>query len=50
MAPALSTEPRKAAEQLSAFAAAGAERAILALTGPDWERDYEFAGKVRAAL
>lgn len=48
--PTLDTDPRRAAAQLSAYATAGAERAILAPTGPDWQRDYEFAGRVRAAL
>jgi hypothetical protein len=48
--PALDTDPRKAAAQLSAYAAAGAERVILAPTGAGWQRDYEFAGRLRAAL
>jgi alkanesulfonate monooxygenase SsuD/methylene tetrahydromethanopterin reductase-like flavin-dependent oxidoreductase (luciferase family) len=48
--PALGTDPGQAASRLSAYAAAGAERVIVAPTGPDWQRDYDFAGKVRAAL
>jgi len=48
--PALDSDPRRAASQLSAYVAAGVERAILAPKGPEWQRDYEFAGKVRAAL
>ena len=48
--PALDTNPRKAAAQLSAYAAAGTERVILAPTGAGWEHDYEFAGQLRAAL
>jgi alkanesulfonate monooxygenase SsuD/methylene tetrahydromethanopterin reductase-like flavin-dependent oxidoreductase (luciferase family) len=48
--PALDTDQGKAASQLSAYAAAGAERVILAPTGGGWQRDYELAGKLRAAL
>jgi hypothetical protein len=48
--PALDTDPRKAAAQLSAYAAAGAERVLLAPSGAGWQRDYEIAGKLRAAL
>ncbi|WP_253872088.1 hypothetical protein [Promicromonospora umidemergens] len=29
--------------------AAGVERVILAPTGTDWQRDYEFAAEVSAA-
>ncbi|MGH3097302.1 MAG: LLM class flavin-dependent oxidoreductase [Streptosporangiales bacterium] len=36
--------------RLAAYAEFGTERVILAPTGPDWRRDYEFAAKVRAAL
>lgn len=50
VAPALDPDPKQAASQISASAAAGTERVILAPTGPDWRRDYEFAAKVRAAL
>jgi hypothetical protein len=32
-----------------ATAAAMTDRVILAPTGADWRRDYEFAAKVRAA-
>ena len=48
--PALDTDPRKAATQLSAYAAAGTERVILAPSGTSWQHDYEFAGKLQAAL
>src|SRR5699024_1170366 len=50
VAPTVDKDPKKAASQLAAYAAVGTERAILAPTGPDWRRDYEFAAKVRAAL
>ncbi|MQA80216.1 MAG: LLM class flavin-dependent oxidoreductase [Streptosporangiales bacterium] len=50
VAPALDADPKAAAAQVHAYAEAGAERVILAPTGPDWERDYEFAAKVRTAL
>jgi alkanesulfonate monooxygenase SsuD/methylene tetrahydromethanopterin reductase-like flavin-dependent oxidoreductase (luciferase family) len=48
--PSLDAEPRRAAAQASEYAAAGVERLILAPTGPDWQRNYEYAAKVRAAL
>ncbi len=48
--PALDADPRKAAAQLSAYAAAGTERVILAPSGAGWQYDYELAGKLRAAL
>jgi alkanesulfonate monooxygenase SsuD/methylene tetrahydromethanopterin reductase-like flavin-dependent oxidoreductase (luciferase family) len=48
--PALDTDPRRAARQLSAYAAAGTERVILAPSGTCWQHDYEFAGKLQAAL
>jgi hypothetical protein len=50
VAPALDNDPRTAAAQLSAYAAAGTERVILAPSGADWRQDYEFAGKLRAAM
>ncbi|KAA2252163.1 LLM class flavin-dependent oxidoreductase [Solihabitans fulvus] len=50
VAPALDTDPGRAAAQLSAYAAAGAERVILAPTGAGWRPDYEFAANVRRAL
>lgn len=50
VAPELADEPERAAEQLAAYADAGAERAIVAPTGPDWRRNYEFAAKVRTEL
>lgn len=49
VAPQLAAAAEQAAEQLAAFEAAGVERVILAPTGPEWQRDYEFAAKVRAA-
>ncbi len=48
--PTLDVDPKQAAARLSAYAAAGTERVILAPTGPDWQRDYEFAATVRAVL
>jgi alkanesulfonate monooxygenase SsuD/methylene tetrahydromethanopterin reductase-like flavin-dependent oxidoreductase (luciferase family) len=48
--PALDTDPRRAAAQLSVYAAAGTERVILAPSGAGWRQDYEFAGRLRAAL
>ncbi len=48
--PALDADPGKAAAQLAAYAEAGAERVILAPSGDAWQRDYELAGKLRAAL
>lgn len=50
VAPALAADPKQAADQLSAYVAVGTERVILAPTGPDWQRDYEFAAKLRAEL
>jgi alkanesulfonate monooxygenase SsuD/methylene tetrahydromethanopterin reductase-like flavin-dependent oxidoreductase (luciferase family) len=48
--PALDRDPGKAASQLAAYEAVGTERVILAPSGTDWQRDYEFAGLVQAAL
>ncbi|QIS07855.1 LLM class flavin-dependent oxidoreductase [Nocardia brasiliensis] len=50
VAPDLPTDLTAAAEHLAAHAAAGVERVILALTSPDWQRDYELAAKLSAAL
>lgn len=50
VAPPLANDARAAAAQLAAYADTGTERVILAPTGPDWRRDYEFAAKVRAEL
>ncbi|WP_348537887.1 LLM class flavin-dependent oxidoreductase [Nocardia brasiliensis] len=50
VAPDLPTDLAAAADHLAAHAAAGVERVILAPTGPDWQRDYEFAAKLHAAL
>ncbi|MBU2667874.1 LLM class flavin-dependent oxidoreductase [Actinoplanes bogorensis] len=44
------TDPSRAADQLAAYADAGTDRVVLAPTGPDWRRDYEFAAAVRAAI
>ena len=49
VAPALDADPAKAAAQLSAYAAAGTERVIIAPSGLGWQHDYEFAGRLRAA-
>jgi alkanesulfonate monooxygenase SsuD/methylene tetrahydromethanopterin reductase-like flavin-dependent oxidoreductase (luciferase family) len=48
--PRLDADPKRAAAQASGYTAAGVERLILAPTGPEWRRDYEFAAKVCAAL
>jgi alkanesulfonate monooxygenase SsuD/methylene tetrahydromethanopterin reductase-like flavin-dependent oxidoreductase (luciferase family) len=48
--PTLDNDPGKAAAQLSAYAAVGTERLILAPSAAGWQRDYEFAGELRAAL
>jgi alkanesulfonate monooxygenase SsuD/methylene tetrahydromethanopterin reductase-like flavin-dependent oxidoreductase (luciferase family) len=48
--PKLDADLRKAAGQLSAYEAAGTERVILAPSAAGWQRDYEFAGELRAAL
>jgi alkanesulfonate monooxygenase SsuD/methylene tetrahydromethanopterin reductase-like flavin-dependent oxidoreductase (luciferase family) len=48
--PALDIDPRKAATQLSAYAAAGTERVILAPSGTSWQHGYEFAGSLQAEL
>ncbi|WP_433661855.1 LLM class flavin-dependent oxidoreductase [Nocardia sp. CA-128927] len=46
----LSADADKAADQVSAFAAQGVSRVILVPNGVDWQHDYEFAAKVRAAV
>jgi alkanesulfonate monooxygenase SsuD/methylene tetrahydromethanopterin reductase-like flavin-dependent oxidoreductase (luciferase family) len=46
--PGVGADPGRAAELLAAYEEAGTERVILAPTGPDWQRDYEFAAKVRS--
>jgi alkanesulfonate monooxygenase SsuD/methylene tetrahydromethanopterin reductase-like flavin-dependent oxidoreductase (luciferase family) len=48
--PALDADLGKAAAQLSAYEAAGTERVILTPSAAGWERDYELAGDLRAAL
>lgn len=48
--PPLSDDPTRAAEQLAEYADRGAERVIIAPDGPDWERRYEFAAKVKQAI
>lgn len=48
--PGLDADAGHAAEQLAAYAEAGAERVILAPTGRDWHEDYEFAARVRRSL
>jgi alkanesulfonate monooxygenase SsuD/methylene tetrahydromethanopterin reductase-like flavin-dependent oxidoreductase (luciferase family) len=47
--PVLDADPRKAAARLAAYAEAGTERVILVPSG-DWQRDYERAGELLAAL
>lgn len=47
--PAVGDDPRQAAELLANYEAVGVERVILAPTGPDFHRDYEFAAAVKAA-
>jgi alkanesulfonate monooxygenase SsuD/methylene tetrahydromethanopterin reductase-like flavin-dependent oxidoreductase (luciferase family) len=46
--PQLDADPQRAAEQLSAYEAAGTQQVILPPTGTDWRAGYEFAA-VRAA-
>ncbi|BDT92201.1 hypothetical protein IFM12275_21770 [Nocardia sputorum] len=50
VAPALAADPGQAAEQLAAYAEAGAARVVLAPSGPQWEAGYEFAAKIKAQL
>ena len=50
VAPTLDTDLRKAVGQLAAYEAVGTERVILAPSAAGWQRDYEFAGELRAAL
>lgn len=48
--PGLDADASKAAAQLAAYDAAGAERVIVVPSGLGWQKDYEFAGDLRAAL
>jgi alkanesulfonate monooxygenase SsuD/methylene tetrahydromethanopterin reductase-like flavin-dependent oxidoreductase (luciferase family) len=48
--PSLDTDPGTAAAQLAAYEAAGTERVILVPSVAGWQRDYEFAGELRAVL
>jgi len=48
--PVLDADPSKAAAQLSAYEAVGTERVILVPSGIGWQHDYEFAGRLRAAV
>jgi alkanesulfonate monooxygenase SsuD/methylene tetrahydromethanopterin reductase-like flavin-dependent oxidoreductase (luciferase family) len=50
VAPELDSDPRRAAEQVAAYEEAGVERVILAPTGTDWRRGYEFAARLRSGL
>ncbi|WP_454197871.1 LLM class flavin-dependent oxidoreductase [Nocardia sp. Marseille-Q1738] len=50
VAPSLATDPGHAADQLAAYADAGAERVILAPSGAEWRADYEFAAKIKEQL
>ncbi|WP_133851136.1 LLM class flavin-dependent oxidoreductase [Labedaea rhizosphaerae] len=49
VAPAVGDDPKAAAELLAQYEAAGVERVILAPTGADFRRDYEFAAAIKAA-
>lgn len=48
--PALDPDTSRAAAQLADYAAAGTERVILTPTGADWQRDYDHAAGLRAAI
>ncbi len=48
--PELAAEPQRAAEQLSAYEAAGTRHVIQPPTGTGWRSDYEFAAAIRAAV
>ncbi|MGW4350513.1 LLM class flavin-dependent oxidoreductase [Nocardia sp. NPDC004582] len=48
VAPALSTDPRQAVDELAAYETVGVERVVLAPTGADWRSDFAFAADVRA--
>ncbi|MEU1961669.1 LLM class flavin-dependent oxidoreductase [Nocardia sp. NPDC019304] len=50
VAPTLATDPGRAAEQLNAYAEAGAAGVVLAVSGPQWQAGYEFAAKIKAQL
>ncbi|WP_063040365.1 LLM class flavin-dependent oxidoreductase [Nocardia pseudovaccinii] len=50
VAPALPADHSAAVESLAAHRDVGVERVILAPVGPQWQRDYENAAKLRAAL
>ncbi|WP_405167103.1 LLM class flavin-dependent oxidoreductase [Nocardia sp. NBC_01499] len=50
LAVGLSADVSEAAAQVSEYAAQGVSRVITLPTGTDWQRGYEFAAKVRAAL
>ncbi|MFD6159533.1 LLM class flavin-dependent oxidoreductase [Nocardia sp. NPDC060256] len=50
LAVGLSSDVGQAAAQLSAYAAQGVSRVVTLPTSGDWQREYEFAAKVRAAL
>lgn len=50
VAPAVAADPKDAAARFAELAAVGVERVILAPTGADWRRDYDFAAQVRSAL
>lgn len=49
VAPEVDPDPARTAARLATYEEAGVERVILAPSGTDWRRDYEFAAKVRAA-
>jgi len=43
-------DPDEAAETLTAYAKAGADRVVLMASGPDWRRHYELAAATSAIL
>jgi hypothetical protein len=49
VATGLSDDVARARAELAGYAAAGAERVILAPAGAGWERGYQFAADVQAA-
>ncbi|AYF72962.1 LLM class flavin-dependent oxidoreductase [Nocardia yunnanensis] len=49
VAPTLSTDPYRVADELATYESAGVHRVILAPTGPHWRDYYTFAAALRAA-
>ena len=50
LAPSIDEDPKRAAEQLAAYAEAGVRRVILPQYDADWRRAYENAAAIRALL